>query len=202
VKWVPKCLNSDQKRQRCQSSEKVLEFFRRDPNDLLSRLVTMNETWLYHYNPETKQQSMEWRHSGSLHPKKFRVQKSAGKVLAWIFLGSRRHLPHRLSTKVPNYQRGVILISACAIEGHFEGKTRNAGRSPRGSCSCTTMPQLTGHLQPRTNWPTWASSVLITHPIHQIWPRRTTTFSLDWRNIWKVVIFLPARRSFLPRRPV
>ena len=28
---------------------------------------------------------MEWRHSGSHHPKKFRVQKSAGKVLASNF---------------------------------------------------------------------------------------------------------------------
>jgi len=47
----------------------------------------MDETWLYHYNPETKQQSMEWRHSGSPRPapKKFRVQKPAGKVLALIF---------------------------------------------------------------------------------------------------------------------
>ena len=26
----------------------------------LSRLVTMDETWLYHYDPETKQQSMVW----------------------------------------------------------------------------------------------------------------------------------------------
>jgi len=29
---------------------------------------------------------MEWRHSGSQRPKKFRVRKSAGKVLASIFL--------------------------------------------------------------------------------------------------------------------
>ena len=70
---------------RCQSSEQLLEFFGRDPNDFLSRLVTMDETWLYHYDPETKQQSMEWRHSGSPHPKKFRVQKSGGTVLASIF---------------------------------------------------------------------------------------------------------------------
>jgi len=47
----------------------------------------MDEAWLYHYDPETKQQSMEWRHSCSLRPpKKFRIQKSAGKVLASIFL--------------------------------------------------------------------------------------------------------------------
>jgi len=54
AKWVPKCLNAYQKRQWCQSSEQLLEFFRRDPNDLLSRLVTMEENWLYHYDPETK----------------------------------------------------------------------------------------------------------------------------------------------------
>ena len=82
---------------------------------------------LYHYDPETKQQSMEWRRSGSPAPKTFRVQKSAGKVLASIYLGSRRHPPHWLSSKGANYQRGVLLISAGAIEGHFEGKTPREG---------------------------------------------------------------------------
>ena len=28
AKWVPKCLNADEKRQRCQLSEQLLEFFR------------------------------------------------------------------------------------------------------------------------------------------------------------------------------
>jgi len=44
----------------------------------------MDEIWLYHYDPETKQQSTELRHSGSPHPKKIQVQKPAGK-LASIF---------------------------------------------------------------------------------------------------------------------
>ena len=39
AKWVPKCLNADQKRQGCQSSEQILEFFRRDPNDFLSGAI-------------------------------------------------------------------------------------------------------------------------------------------------------------------
>jgi len=66
----------------------------------------------------------------------------------------------------------------------------NAAESlPRISCSCTTMPWLTGHLQPRRNWLTWASSILITHPILRIWPRRTTACSLDWKNNWKLAIF-------------
>jgi len=35
AKWVPKCLNANQKRQRCQSSEQLLEFFWRNSNDFL-----------------------------------------------------------------------------------------------------------------------------------------------------------------------
>jgi len=84
AKWVPKCLNADKKHQQCKSSEQLLEFFQRDPNDFLSRLMTMEDTWLYHYDPETKQQSMKWWHSCSPCSKKFQVQKSAGKVLASI----------------------------------------------------------------------------------------------------------------------
>jgi len=36
AKWIPKCLNANQKHQRWQSSEQILKFFRRDPNDFLS----------------------------------------------------------------------------------------------------------------------------------------------------------------------
>jgi len=52
----------------------------------------MDETWLYHYDLETKQQSMEWWHSGLHRPKKFRVQKSAEKVLASTFWDQDRIL--------------------------------------------------------------------------------------------------------------
>ena len=53
----------------------------------------MDKTWLYHYDPETKQQSLEWRPSGSPRPKKFRGQKSAGKILASIFWDQDAILP-------------------------------------------------------------------------------------------------------------
>ena len=35
------------------------------------------------------------------------------------------------------------------------------------------MPRLTGHLQPKRNWPTWAFNVLITHPTPRVWPHQT-----------------------------
>jgi len=39
AKWVPKCLNADQLRQRCQTSEQNWEIFRRDLNDFLSGAI-------------------------------------------------------------------------------------------------------------------------------------------------------------------
>jgi hypothetical protein len=59
------------KKRRYQLSEQLLEFFWRNPNDFLLQLVTMDKTWLYHYDAETKQQSMKWWHSSSPCPKKF-----------------------------------------------------------------------------------------------------------------------------------
>jgi hypothetical protein len=34
-----------------------------------ARLVTVDETWLFHYDPETKQKSMKWWYRGSPHLK-------------------------------------------------------------------------------------------------------------------------------------
>ena len=49
------------------------------------RLITQDETWVYHYDPETKSQSMQWKHFDSPPPKKARVQPSAGKVMLTVF---------------------------------------------------------------------------------------------------------------------
>jgi len=56
-------------------------------------MVTMDETWLYYYDPETKQQSMEWRHSGSPRPKKIPSAKIRWKILFSIFWDQDGILP-------------------------------------------------------------------------------------------------------------
>jgi len=138
-------------------------FFRSDPNEFLRWLVTTDETWLYHYDPEKKQQSMEWRHSGSPHPKKFRVQKSAGKSSPRFFGIKTASSSFIIFQRAKLSKRGITHLCWCNLRTFWR---KNAtGRSPRGSCSCTTMPRLPGYLQPRRKWPTWASNVLITHPI-------------------------------------
>ena len=79
----------------------------------------MDETWLYHYDPETKQRSMAL--AAHPAPKNFECKNHLENFRLY-FLGSRQHPPHRLFFKGPNYQRGVLLISAGATEVHFGGK--------------------------------------------------------------------------------
>ena len=88
----------------------------------------MDETWLYHYDPETKQQSVEWPHSGLPRPQKIPSAKIRWKSSRLDIFGSRRQPPHWLSSKGPNYE----LISAGAIEGHFEVKRPRRGNVTKG----------------------------------------------------------------------
>jgi hypothetical protein len=139
--------------------------------------VTTNETWLYctyHYDPETKKQSLAWRHTGSSRPKEFRVQKPTGEVLASIFWDHDGilvidYLPNSQTINAEYYSSLVV-----QLKDVYKGE-KTAGSSLMGSCSRTIMSRLTVHLQPRRNWPTLASNVLITHHILRIWPRWTTT---------------------------
>ena len=131
AKWVPKCLNGDQKHQRCQSSEQLLEFIRRDPNDFLSRLVTMDETWLYHYDPETKQQSMEWRHSFSRCPRKIPSAKIRWKISRFDFFGIKT-----ASSTLIIFQRAKLstrsITHLCWCNWRTFWRKNASGRSPGG----------------------------------------------------------------------
>ncbi|UYV84322.1 hypothetical protein LAZ67_X001844 [Cordylochernes scorpioides] len=47
-----------------------LDRFKRDPTDFVSRFVTMDEAWVHHYTPETKNQLKQWVEAGDSSPKK------------------------------------------------------------------------------------------------------------------------------------
>jgi hypothetical protein len=53
AKMVPKNLSEDQKLNREEMCQNVLEKTAEDP-DFLNSVVTYDETWLFQYDPETK----------------------------------------------------------------------------------------------------------------------------------------------------
>ena len=51
-----------------------------DDPDLLKRVITGDESWVYGYDVETKVQSSQWKHTESPKPKKARQVRSNVKV--------------------------------------------------------------------------------------------------------------------------
>ena len=84
---VPKSLSDEQMATRASVYSALLKRFRSKEDDFLSRLVTLDETWVhyYSYEPENKAQSRQSVGPGSPRPKKFKTQPSAGKVMANVF---------------------------------------------------------------------------------------------------------------------
>ena len=84
-KWVPRLLTVEKKQQRIHDSERCLKLFTRNKKDFLRRYITMDETWIYHFTPESKRASAERRGEGESRPKRPKTQQSAGKVMACVF---------------------------------------------------------------------------------------------------------------------
>jgi [histone H3]-lysine36 N-dimethyltransferase SETMAR len=84
-RWVPKMLTDVHKTKRLGSSLTFLTRYSEEGNEFLSKIVTDDETWVCHVTPESKQQSMEWRHSLSPTRKKFKTTLSARKIMCTVF---------------------------------------------------------------------------------------------------------------------
>ena len=80
-----------------------------DWNLFVKRIVTGDETWIYHYDPEPKkQQSMQWKHASSPSPRKFKVQASAGKIMCTIFWDAEGILLIDLYPSESDNYRGLL----------------------------------------------------------------------------------------------
>ena len=82
-------LTDDQKRSRFDIFRYLLSRYEDDPGDFIDRVVTQDETWVHHFDPESKMQSMQLKHPGSLLPKKVKRVSSAGKVMASVLWDSQ-----------------------------------------------------------------------------------------------------------------
>ena len=84
ARWIPRLLTPEQKLYRKEVSRENLAELEWD-KIFLSRIITGDETWVHHWNPPTKQESMQWVHKGSPPPKKAKTQFSGKKLMATVF---------------------------------------------------------------------------------------------------------------------
>ena len=55
ARWVPHLLTVEQKQNRVTTSEHYLNIFKGNPKEFLWRFVTVDETWIHHHTPKTKE---------------------------------------------------------------------------------------------------------------------------------------------------
>ena len=70
--------------------EELLKRYRKEGDQFLWNIVTGDESWIHNFDPEEKRLSMEYRHTSSPRPKKFKTMLSAGKILLTVFWDSQR----------------------------------------------------------------------------------------------------------------
>ena len=54
ARWVPRLLTDDDKLRRLSASQEFVKRYRKEGETFLNRIITTDETWLWHYDSETK----------------------------------------------------------------------------------------------------------------------------------------------------
>ena len=115
ARWVPKSLSEEQMATRASVYSTLLKQFRSKEDDFLSRLVTVDETWVHYYEPENKARSRKSVGPGSPRPNKFKMQPSAGKVTATVFWDAQGIIMLDFQAKKSTIMR---IIEICSTENH------------------------------------------------------------------------------------
>jgi len=62
-RWVPRMLTQEKEQTTAEICEEHLKRYREKVDQLLLNIVTGNESWTHHFDPEEKRLSMEYRHT-------------------------------------------------------------------------------------------------------------------------------------------
>jgi len=84
VRFVPRLLSDDQKALCVSVCRELKQQAREDPN-FISNIITSDETWVCGYDPETKQQLLQWKSPNSLRLKKAHQVCSNVKSMLIVF---------------------------------------------------------------------------------------------------------------------
>ena len=92
ARWVPHHLTQEQKEARVEWCRTMLRRFDNGRSNGVWEIISGDETWIYVFDPETKQQSAQWVEIGNPPPQKFRRERSAAKQMAAVFVAKSGHV--------------------------------------------------------------------------------------------------------------
>ena len=192
ARWVPQMFTQEYKEHYKQVCQDLLNQYEAEGDSFLDHIITCDKTWCRHYEPEWKQQSMEWQHVNSRSKKKFKMLPSVGKVTCTVFWDGKRVilLDFLESGKTINSDRYIATLS-------WRLEFPESGQRRRQPFSCNTITP-----GPIPVWRPWSTlSVLAgllynTYHIVQTWHLLTSICSGQWKMDCAGNIFLATMPSY------
>lgn len=158
-RWIPHNLTNAHKEARVDWCRKMIEKFNAGASKEVYKIVTGDESWIYAYDPERKQQSTVWVFLGELNPTKVVRARSVSKQMVACFLcGKTGHV-----ATVPLEERRTVnsewytticlpevigelrkTNKSCRIILHHDNASSHTSRETKSFLS-TQKVQLMGH---------------------------------------------------------
>lgn len=131
ARWVPRMLTAFDMERRVKCCEEFLDMSRGKEEEIISRIVTCDETWIRQWDPESKQESLQWKFKDEKPPRKFKVCPSAGKLMATIFWDTEGillidYLPKKTTMNADYYSNLLYQLRETIKEKRRETKQRNS----------------------------------------------------------------------------
>ncbi|UYV66514.1 hypothetical protein LAZ67_4001938 [Cordylochernes scorpioides] len=178
AKFVPKLLNCDQKQHRMNIANEMLYSVRDDPN-LLQRVITGDEAWVYGYDVETKVQSSQWKLPHEPRPKKARQVRSNVKVLLTVFFDCRGVVHHEFLPQGRTVNKEYYLQVMRNLREAIRQKRPNLRKNKNWLLHHDNAPAPTSLLVRDLLAKNNTLMMPRSHRIPQIWPPVTFSCSLN-----------------------
>ena len=123
---VPHMLSESEKHQRVNIARKLLKRYGEDGDEMLRRIIAIDETWIRSFEPELKRQSGEWHTKNSPRPVKFRRSQNCTKMLMIFAYDFREVLTaHRVPTdETVNKEYYKMYIRTILVQQYAESANR------------------------------------------------------------------------------
>ena len=139
ARWVPKMLTDDQETKRMGSAVKFLTRYAQEGDEFLDSTVTGDETLGFHHTPESKQQSLQWRHTHSPRTKKFKTSISVKKIMVSVFWDRKGILLVNFMPPGTTINAGAYCDTLAWLQQAIQNKRR--GMLTRGVCLLHDNPR-------------------------------------------------------------
>ena len=171
---MPRILTADQKQQRVNVCTELRQLAS-DDETFLSRVITGEESWVYGYDPETTQQSSQWKSPTSPRPTTARQVKSNVKSMIITFFDVKGTVHKEFVPTGQTVNSGLYCDVLRRLRENVRRRRPNFGEN-RPGCFTMTTPRLTLPSSPTSFW---RKTKLLSSPTHRtplIWHPVTSSY--------------------------